>query len=82
MSPRIRPRPVGRRNEIATAIADVAQGAEQQVQMIETVRGAVDEVRAVGQSSVEQAELTAQVADQAREVAREGVSAADRRHER
>jgi hypothetical protein len=66
-------------NEIVTAIADVAQGAEQQVQMIETVRGAVDEVRAAGQSSAEQAELTAQVADQAREVAREGVSAADRR---
>ena len=38
-------------NEIATAIADVAQGAERQVQMIEAVRLAVEEVTAAVASS-------------------------------
>ncbi len=52
--------------EIAQAIGDVAQGAERQVQMVETARRTAAEVALAIRHSAEQAESTAQVATQAR----------------
>jgi methyl-accepting chemotaxis protein len=68
-------------DEIASAISDVAQGAERQVDMISAVRAAVEEVATAVQHSAEQAEQTAGVAQHAKEVARHGVEAAEQASE-
>jgi methyl-accepting chemotaxis protein len=63
--------------EIAQAIEHVAQGAERQVNIIDTARRAADEVVAAVTESAQQAERTAEVAGQARETAQQGVTAAE-----
>jgi methyl-accepting chemotaxis protein len=62
--------------EIASAVTDVAQGAERQVRMVEATREAVQEAARAAAASSVTAESTAEAAEQAREAAREGVSAA------
>jgi methyl-accepting chemotaxis protein len=62
--------------EIAAAIGDVAQGAETQVRRVEDVRVSMTEAAAAVDTSAREASEAAQVADETREVVREGVSAA------
>jgi methyl-accepting chemotaxis protein len=63
--------------EIATAIGTVAQGAEDQVRSVEDARRVTDELAHASQASAVSADETATAAAQARELAREGVGAAD-----
>jgi methyl-accepting chemotaxis protein len=63
--------------EIAGAVTDVAQGAERQVRMVESTREAVQDANHAAGVSAQAAVDTAVAAEQAREVAREGVAAAD-----
>jgi len=63
--------------EIAVAIGDVAQGAERQVNLVESARMAAEQVASAVAQSAEQAEQTAAVASRARETAQRGVSAAE-----
>ncbi len=63
--------------EIATAIGDVAQGAERQVNLVESAKRAAEEVAAAVNESATQAEQTAEVAGRAREIAQQGVVAAE-----
>jgi len=62
--------------EIASAVTDVASGAERQVRMVESTRGAVLEANSAAAASAAAAVATATAAEEAREVAREGVAAA------
>jgi methyl-accepting chemotaxis protein len=62
--------------EIAGAVSDVAQGAERQVRMVESTRGAVQEAARAAGSSAGDATATAEAAEQAREIAQDGVRAA------
>jgi methyl-accepting chemotaxis protein len=62
--------------EIASAMGDVAVGAERQVRMVESTRGAVQEVAGAASSSAETAAAGAEAADDARRAAGEGVEAA------
>jgi methyl-accepting chemotaxis protein len=64
-------------SEIAIAIGDVADGAERQVYLVDTVQRAAEEVAAAAQESAEQAGQTAEVAAQAREIVQQGVLAAE-----
>jgi methyl-accepting chemotaxis protein len=64
--------------EIASAISDVAQGAERQVRMVESTRSAVQEAARAAVASSETAAATTAAADDARGVARDGVDAARR----
>ena len=63
--------------EVTHAIEQVAQGAERQVQMIDTARRAAGEVASAITESAQQAEQTAEVAGRARETAQQGVAAAE-----
>jgi methyl-accepting chemotaxis protein len=63
-------------NEIASALGDVSQGAERQVRMVESSRGAVQTAAQAAGESADTAAMTAEAAEQARTVAREGVDAA------
>ena len=63
-------------DEIASAVTDVAQGAERQVRMVESTREAVQEAARAAADSAETATATAEAAKQARGVAEEGVRAA------
>jgi methyl-accepting chemotaxis protein len=63
--------------EVAHAIEHVANGAERQVQMIETARTAADEVTAAVTESARHAERTAEAAARAHEIAQQGVLAAE-----
>jgi methyl-accepting chemotaxis protein len=67
--------------EIASALSDVAQGAERQVRMVESTRTAVQEAARGASSSAETASVTAEAADDARRVARDGVEAAEQASE-
>ncbi|MBE2316469.1 methyl-accepting chemotaxis protein [Solirubrobacter sp. CPCC 204708] len=62
--------------EIASAIGDVAMGAERQVRGVSVAREAGDEVSAAARESAENAQEAARVAEQARDLTREGVQAA------
>jgi methyl-accepting chemotaxis protein len=62
--------------EIANAIGEVAQGAERQVNLVESARQAADEVGAAVRETAQEAEQTAEVATQARQMAEQGVAAA------
>jgi methyl-accepting chemotaxis protein len=62
--------------EVATAITEVAAGAERQVRMAESARDAVDEVSDTIQSTAENAGRTSDAAAEARRVAEQGVGAA------
>ena len=62
--------------EIASAVGDVAQGTERQVQMVESVRGAAQDAARMAAESAASARETASAADQARAVAEEGAAAA------
>jgi methyl-accepting chemotaxis protein len=62
--------------EIATAIGEVALGAERQVQMVESTRGAVQEVAGAASTSAETAAAGAEAAGDARRAAGEGADAA------
>jgi methyl-accepting chemotaxis protein len=62
--------------EIASAVGDVALGAERQVRMVESVREAAQRAAAVAADSAASARETAEAAAQARTVADEGVDAA------
>jgi methyl-accepting chemotaxis protein len=62
--------------EIAAAIGDVALGAERQVRMVESTRGAVQEVAGAASTSAETAAAGAEAADDARRAAGEGADAA------
>jgi methyl-accepting chemotaxis protein len=62
--------------EIASAMSDVATGAERQVRMVDSTRMAVDEATKTAQSSAHTAQATAEAADQARHMALDGVEAA------
>ena len=64
--------------EIVSAVGEVAQGAHDQVRKIESVRSAADKAAAAAESSAQQAHEVADVAAQVSEVARDGVSAAER----
>ena len=62
--------------EVATAISEVAAGAERQVRMVESARDAVDEVSDTIRDTAENASRTSDAAAEARRVAEEGVEAA------
>ena len=63
--------------EIAHAVGDIAVGAERQVRAVEIVRGSAEEMgHAVGEAAANAAQ-TAEVAHTARELARQGVGAAE-----
>ena len=62
--------------EIASAVTSVARGAERQVRMVASTRGAVLEANQAAAASAAAAAATAAAAEEAREVAREGVAAA------
>jgi methyl-accepting chemotaxis protein len=62
--------------EVATAISEVAAGAERQVRMAESARDAVDEVYDTIRATAENAGHTSTAAAEARRVAEEGVEAA------
>jgi methyl-accepting chemotaxis protein len=64
--------------EIASAVTDVAQGAERQVRMVEAARNAAQEASTAATRSAEQARHTASAAEQALELARDGIGAAER----
>ena len=63
--------------EIASAVSDVAQGAERQVRMVESTREAVQEAARAAGVSAATAHTAAQAADEARHVAEGGVEAAE-----
>jgi methyl-accepting chemotaxis protein len=63
--------------EIATAVGDVAQGAERQVQLVVAARHSAAEVTRAVADSAAQASGTAEAAHVARQVAEEGVAAAE-----
>ena len=63
-------------SEIATAVGDVAQGAERQVRIVNTAREATEEVSAAVQQSASSAQETAEAATEAADIARGGVAAA------
>ena len=63
--------------EIAAAVTDVAHGAERQVRMVEATREAVQEAARAAAASAEGATATADAADHARNVALDGVGAAE-----
>jgi methyl-accepting chemotaxis protein len=63
-------------DEVAHAVGEVAQGAERQVQMVESVRAAAQDAARVAGESAESARETAEAASQARAMADEGVGAA------
>jgi methyl-accepting chemotaxis protein len=60
-----------------TEIADVAQGAERQVRLVETTRQAVREAAVAASAGVEGARTTAEAAQDARRAAQQGVQAAE-----
>jgi methyl-accepting chemotaxis protein len=62
--------------EIAAAVGDVAQGAERQVRMVESTRGAIREAARAAAASTETARTTAEAAVEARRLAGDGVGAA------
>jgi methyl-accepting chemotaxis protein len=62
--------------EIASAVTDVAQGAERQVRMVESTRNAVQEAARAAQTTSDTANVTAEAAERARAVAADGVAAA------
>jgi methyl-accepting chemotaxis protein len=62
--------------EIASAVRDVAQGAERQVRVVESARDAAAHVSSAVTESADNATQTSQVAEQARELAQHGVNAA------
>nr|MBA2644703.1 methyl-accepting chemotaxis protein [Solirubrobacterales bacterium] len=64
-------------DDIAHAVTEVAEGAEQQVRMIEAARSSIEEAARAVAVSAESAENTAEAAGQARAVAVEGVTAAE-----
>jgi methyl-accepting chemotaxis protein len=64
-------------SEVAHAVADVAGGAERQVQMVDAVRETAQEVARAIEESARNATETAQAAAEARQAAREGVEAAE-----
>ena len=63
--------------EIAHAVSDVAEGAERQVRMIEGARLAAEEVGRAVEESAENARQTAAVAADTRQIAQDGVGAAE-----
>jgi methyl-accepting chemotaxis protein len=63
--------------EIAAAVSDVAHGAERQVRLVESTRGAVQGAARAASASSQTASTTVEAARQARGVAREGVETAD-----
>jgi methyl-accepting chemotaxis protein len=63
-------------DEVAHAVGEVAQGAERQVQMVESVRGAAQDAARVAGESAEAARETAEAVSRARAMADEGVGAA------
>jgi methyl-accepting chemotaxis protein len=65
-------------SEIANAISDVAAGSERQVRMVESARGANDEVTQAMLQTAASAQETAAAAEEARGVVRDGVAAAER----
>jgi methyl-accepting chemotaxis protein len=64
--------------EIAQAVTDVAQGAERQVRMIDEAKRSADEVAQAVADSAASARGTAEVAHHTRELAQEGVGAAEK----
>jgi methyl-accepting chemotaxis protein len=64
-------------HEIASAIGDVAQGAERQVRMVESTRVAVQEAQRAAEAGASSAASTAEAAGEARRLAHEGVGAAE-----
>ena len=64
--------------EIAQAVTDVAQGAERQVRMIDEAKHSADEVAQAVADSAVSARGTAEVAHQTRELAQQGVDAAEK----
>ena len=62
--------------EIASAVSDVAQGAERQVRMVESTRAAVNEASRMATESAASAEGTVEAAQKARDLADDGVRAA------
>jgi methyl-accepting chemotaxis protein len=62
--------------EIAAAVADVAQGAERQVRMVESTRHAIQEAAKAADESAGTAQSTTEAAGEARRVAGDGVAAA------
>ena len=67
--------------EIARAIADVAEGAERQVNLVDGAKRPPSEVAAAVNESAEQAEQTAEAATRARKIAQQGVAAAEQANE-
>ncbi len=67
--------------EIAHAIGDVAQGAERQVQMIETTRHSAEDVTRAVAESAENAQQAAEVAQETRKIAQDGIGAAEQANE-
>jgi methyl-accepting chemotaxis protein len=63
--------------EIAHAVGDVAGGAERQVRIVESAKGAAEKVVEAVRGSARHARETAAVADQARSAAHDGVRAAE-----
>jgi methyl-accepting chemotaxis protein len=63
--------------EIAAAVSDVAHGAERQVRLVESTRGAVQGAARAASASSATATTTVAAAQQASGVAREGVETAD-----
>jgi methyl-accepting chemotaxis protein len=63
--------------EIANAVSDVAHGTERQVQAIESVRAATQQMSATTSESAERARQTAESAAHARETASAGATAVD-----
>ncbi|WP_157591956.1 methyl-accepting chemotaxis protein [Solirubrobacter soli] len=62
--------------EIASAVTDVAQGAERQIRMVESARDAVTEAGRAAASSAELATETSRAAEEANDASRDGVAAA------
>jgi methyl-accepting chemotaxis protein len=62
--------------EIASAVGDVAQGAERQVRMVESAQAAATAAAQVASESAGRAERSAQAAEATRVSARDGVTAA------